>query len=111
MKLLLDENLSHHIAIHIADIYEISHVSDFNLGQANDDVIWEFARLNACIIVSKDADFHQRSLIFGHPPKLIYLKVGNCKTVDIIKILVDNYSVITQFDKSQYESILILNKL
>jgi len=108
MKLLLDENLSQRIITHIADIYEVRHIKDFNLAQVSDDTIWEFAKLNDYMIVSKDADFHQRSLVWGHPPKLIYLKIGNCRTIDIIKILIDNYAIITQFSKSKYEDILIL---
>jgi len=108
MKLLLDENLSQRIVMHIADMYDAKHIKEFNLERANDDVIWEFAKLNGYIIVSKDSDFHQRSLLWGHPPKLIYLKVGNCKTVDIVKILLDNHVIIRAFDKSEYEDILVL---
>ena len=33
-------------------------------------------------IVSKDADFHQRSFLFGHPPKVIWVS-RNCLTSDI----------------------------
>ena len=108
MKLLLDENLSQRIIAYVTDIYEAKHIKDFNLAQASDDTIWEFAKLNGYTIVSKDADFHQRSLVWGHPPKLIYLKVGNCKTAYIIKILINNHEIITQFDISQYEDVLIL---
>jgi len=108
MRLLLDENLSQRIIATIADIYEVKHIKDFNLTQASDDTIWEFAKLNGYIIVSKDADFHQRSLLWGHPPKLIYLKMGNCKTVDITRVLIDNYAIIRQFSESEYEDILVL---
>lgn len=39
------------------------------------------------MIVSKDSDFHQRSLLFGHPPKVIWVRLGNCATGDVEELL------------------------
>jgi predicted nuclease of predicted toxin-antitoxin system len=33
--------------------------------------------------VSKDTDFHQRSFLFGGPPKVVWIRLGNCSTEDI----------------------------
>ncbi|MCK5719077.1 MAG: DUF5615 family PIN-like protein [Thiomargarita sp.] len=71
-------------------------------------MIWNFAKTNGYIIISKDSDFHQKSLLWGHPPKFIYLRVGNCSTSYIIKVLLDNYSTIVAFAENKYESILLL---
>ena len=60
------------------------------------------------IIASKDSDFHQRSLLYGHPPKFIYLRIGNSPTSKIVKILRDNFGTISQFADSEIESILVL---
>jgi len=38
-------------------------------------------------IVTKDADFQERSLIAGAPPKVIWIRRGNCSTSDIQTIL------------------------
>jgi len=38
-------------------------------------------------IVTKDADFHQRSFLFGHPPKVIWVRVGNASTAKIEALL------------------------
>lgn len=58
----------------VADLFpESSHVSRFNLEQADDGVIWDYAQEHGFIIVSKDSDFYQRSLLQGYPPKFVYL--------------------------------------
>jgi predicted nuclease of predicted toxin-antitoxin system len=70
--------------------------------------IWEYARANDFVIVSKDSDFHQRSLLYGHPPKFVYLRIGNSPTSKIVQILRDHFDIITQFGVSELESILVL---
>lgn len=109
MKLLLDENLSDRIVDKIIDLYPDSqHVKTLGLINTDDAIIWEFAKMNSFVIISKDSDFHQRSLLYGHPPKFIYLRIGNSPTSKIVQILRDNLDTITQFDNSDTESILVL---
>jgi len=109
-QLLLDENLSQRIVARISHIYHNGsvHIKEFGLEQTNDDIIWNFAKTNNYIIVSKDSDFHQKSLLWGHPPKFIYLKVGNCPTSYIVQVLINNYSTISTFAETENESILVL---
>jgi predicted nuclease of predicted toxin-antitoxin system len=72
VKLLLDENLSDRIIHKIIDLYPHSeHVKTLALMNTDDAVIWEYAKANDFVIVSKDSDFHQRSLLYGHPPKFV----------------------------------------
>ena len=47
----------------------------------------DFARLQNLVIVTKDADFQERSLIAGAPPKVVWIRRGNCSTSDIEAIL------------------------
>ena len=109
MKLLLDENLSDRIVPRIVDLYPDSqHVKTLELINTDDVVIWEYAKTNGFVIVSKDSDFHQRSLLYGHPPKFIYLRVGNCSTSKIIQILRNNLNTINQFESSETQSLLVL---
>ncbi|YAF96006.1 MAG: DUF5615 family PIN-like protein [Nodularia sp. CChRGM 3473] len=108
MKLLLDENLSDRIITKILDLYPDSvHVKILGLTNTDDALIWEYAKVNNFVIVSKDSDFHQRSFLYGHPPKFIYLRIGNSPTFKIVQILRDNYEIISQFEVS-VESILVL---
>jgi predicted nuclease of predicted toxin-antitoxin system len=109
VKLLLDENLSDRLIYRILDLYPNSeHVKTLGLINTDDLIIWEYAKANHFMIVSKDSDFHQRSLLYGHPPKFIYLRIGNCPTSKIVQLLRDNFNVIRQFEDSEMESILIL---
>lgn len=109
MKLLLDENLSDRIIANIIDLYPDSkHVKTLGLMNTEDALIWEYAKANNFAIVSKDADFHQRSLLYGHPPKFIYLRIGNSPTSKIVQILRDNFNTIVQFGNREKESILVL---
>jgi predicted nuclease of predicted toxin-antitoxin system len=91
MKLLLDENLSHRLVSAISDTFPGSdHVRNLGLKSKDDALVWKCALENDFVIVSKDADFHQRSLIFGHPPKVIGVFSGNCPTSEILEILLGN---------------------
>ena len=109
MRLLLDENLSDGIVRRIIDLYpDSAHVKTLVLTNTDDSIIWEYAKANNFVIVSKDSDFHQRSLLYGHPPKFIYLRIGNSPTSKIVQILRDNFDIIIQFWNSEVESILVL---
>jgi predicted nuclease of predicted toxin-antitoxin system len=84
MKLLFDENLSHRLVRMLADLFPDSvHVREVGLEAADDPVVWDYAKNNDLMIVSKDSDLHQRSFVFGHPPKIIWVRLGNCSTSDV----------------------------
>lgn len=84
MKLLFDHNLSPRLATLLLDEYPGSiHVRDVALDRSPDERVWEYAASQGLTIVSKDSDFHQRSLVRGFPPKVIWVRRGNCSTHDI----------------------------
>lgn len=88
MTLLFDQNLSHLLVIRLADLFPNSqHVRLVGLERANDPTLWNYAAEHGFTIVSKDSDLHQRSLVFGPPPKLIWLRVGNGPTSQIEQLL------------------------
>ena len=109
MKLLLDENLAPKLAKVLSDIYPGSrHVSECALQSASDQAVWEFAKTNGFVIVSKDSDFEQRSVLRGFPPKVIRVRLGNCSTRDVERVLRDFSVVIHTFYNDAIESILVL---
>lgn len=88
MKLLFDQNLSHRLVQSLQKEYPDSrHVREVGLQEASDAVVWQYAAQQGFAIVTKDADFHQRSFLFGHPPKVIWVRVGNASTAVIEALL------------------------
>lgn len=61
------------------------HVHDIQLEAAPDRVIWEYAIKNALVIVTKDADFAQRSDLQGTaPPQIVWVRLGNLRRKALI---------------------------
>jgi predicted nuclease of predicted toxin-antitoxin system len=109
VKLLLDENVSDRIVQRIADLFPGSaHIKSVELKEADDRIVWNWAKEHGFIVVSKDTDFYQRSIVFGFPPKFIWLRVGNCPTSLITNLLRSRYEIIRQFVESETESLLVL---
>ena len=110
MKLLLfDQNLSPRLVEHLANIYPDSvHVFSLGLGEALDMEIWQYAHDHDYIIVTKDADFSEVGIIKGFPPKIIWIRRGNCSTKDIETILRENYSAISNLSEDVETGILTL---
>ncbi len=76
---------------------ESAHVQDLGLSREKDVPLWEFARDNGFTIVTKDVDFSDRSVLVGHPPKVIWIRMGNCKTADIESALRRTHEQIEAF--------------
>ena len=110
MKLLLDQNLSPRLAHALAGVYPgTAHVRDVGLQAADDDTVWAYAAEQGFVIVSKDADFHQRSFVLGHPPKVVWIRRGNCSTVEIEGILRSREADLLAFDQDGLEAFLALS--
>ena len=108
MKLLLDENLSPRLATALCDLYPGSlHLRDCGLRGASDAQVWQYAFENRFMIVSKDSDFAQRSLLLGGLPKVIWLRIGNCTTARADVVLRNAVARIRSFQDSE-ESCLAL---
>lgn len=98
MKLLLDQNLSHRLVSALRQEYPHSqHVRHVGLSEAPDDEVWHYAAQQGFTLVTKDADFHQRSFLFGHPPKVVWIRRGNCSTTAIEQLLRIHQAHLIQF--------------
>ncbi len=109
MRLLFDQNLSPRLRDLLADLFPGSiHVREVGLQSADDEAVWNYAAQNELTIVSKDSDFRQRSFLFAHPPKVVWLRRGNCSTADIETILRANHSTLITFEQDEEGSFLAL---
>lgn len=88
MKLLFDENLSPQLVAELSAEFSGSvHVHDVGLGTAADSAVWDYARNNGFVIASKDSDFADLSVLYGAPPKIVWIRRGNCSTAAIAALL------------------------
>jgi predicted nuclease of predicted toxin-antitoxin system len=109
LKLLFDQNLSPRLVKALSDLFpDAQHVFQLGLAEQGDSAIWEYAKLNGLTIVSKDSDFVLQSLLYGAPPKVIHLQVGNCPTSAIEKLLRDNLDLIHELDESGEKTCLTI---
>ncbi|HEY5346422.1 MAG TPA: DUF5615 family PIN-like protein [Verrucomicrobiae bacterium] len=108
MKLLFDENLSPKLpGLLAAKFPDSQHVRDLGLKGRTDEEIWHYAASNGFTIISKDKDFYQRAVLFGAPPKFIWLGLGNCARADLLALIQRHEDDILAFATSP-ESVLIL---
>lgn len=110
MKLLFDENLSHKLSNRLCNLFPDSlHVRDIGMKATVDTTVWDYAKDNGFMIVSKDADMHDLSLLRGKPPKVVWLRLGNCSTQQVENLLRRDFEVIASFHKDDSLSLLALS--
>lgn len=109
MKLLFDQNLSPRLVNLLADCFPNSaHVSLVGLDRALDDSVWDYAKKHGFLVVTKDTDFHERSIILGAPPKIVWIRRGNCSTTAIETMLRHHRDDIQQLANDDNASYLVL---
>ena len=95
MRLLLDENLSRRLVPCLQNAYPgSSQVVLLGLESATDAEVWQFAKDEGFVIVTRDADFEELSLVWRQPPKVIWLKTRNQNRAITLKILLDGRPMI-----------------
>ncbi len=109
MKLLFDQNLSPKLVALLGDLFPgSSHVQTAALDCADDDLIWEYARLNGFAIVTKDEDYNNLSVLRGSPPKVIWLQIGNCTTAQVEAVFRGRFADIEAFENDALVGTLVL---
>jgi predicted nuclease of predicted toxin-antitoxin system len=109
MKLLFDHNLSPSLINRLRDLYpESNHVYRLELDRVPDTEVWEYAKSEGFLIVTKDADFSDLSLLRGFLPKVIWIRRGNCKTADIEAILRNHFDDIIELNDNESIGVLTL---
>ena len=78
------------------------------LERASDTDLWAYARDNGCIIVTKDSDFRDFSVLLGFPPRVVWLRIGNCSTSEIERLLRRSHQTILAFESEATTGLLTL---
>jgi predicted nuclease of predicted toxin-antitoxin system len=87
-KLLFDENLPARLVRLLGDVYPGSvHLAELGLLGAADRVVWERAGAEEFVLVTKDEDFHRMVVLFGPPPKVVWVRTGNGPITELARLL------------------------
>ena len=110
MKLLLDENLPARLVSFLtAEVPGSTHVSEVGLSSSDDEELWRYAREHGFTLISKDVDFHQMSFLRGFPPKVVWIRRGNCSVQEIEVLLLSSTDVLREFVASDDASVLVVS--
>ncbi len=110
MRLLFDQNLSHRLVTLLAAEFPGSqHVRNTGMAAGADPVVWGYAAKEGLVIVSKDSDFQQRAVLRGHPPKVVWVRLGNCSTTDVADLLRIRLADLLAFEADPVVSFLALS--
>ena len=111
MRLLFDEQLPEQLCERLQDLFPDSlHVRQLGAAGASDSVVWELARTHRCVLVTKDEDFHRLSVLRGAPPLVVWLRIGNCTTDDVVRLLRDHQADVETFGRQGVAAFLALGQ-
>ena len=79
-----------------------------NLQAADDEAVWRHAADCGFAIVTKDDDFRQRGFLRGAPPKVIWVRLGNCTTDEAEAVLRARHADVLAFDADPAAALLVL---
>jgi predicted nuclease of predicted toxin-antitoxin system len=97
VKFLVDANLPPDLCVWVRGRgHEVEHLADLNLLTATDTQIWERGKVENLVIFSKDVDFYDRALLFGAPPQVVHVAVGNCSNTRLFSVLASEWNDIEQ---------------
>jgi predicted nuclease of predicted toxin-antitoxin system len=109
VKLLFDQNLSPGLVKRLADLYpDSTHVYHIGIDRVADKELRDYARREGFVIVTKDSDFSDLCILLGFPPKVIWIRRGNCSTATIESILRNHSEDVESLRQDEVMGILTL---
>ena len=95
MKLLLDENLSRRLVPFLQHAFPgTSQVVLLGMESASDKAISPRAKEDDYVVVTRDVDFQELSLVWGTPPQIVRLRTPNSTRAAVLKMLLENHEAI-----------------
>ncbi len=109
LRLLLDENLSERLLPLLLERFPGStHVRLIGFGGASDARIWDWARDQGMVLVTKDEDVLALSVARGFPPKVVCVAIGNASNASTAALLLQRAEEIEQFSSHPEAGFLLL---
>lgn len=79
--------------------------------RSDDSDIWHYARLHGFTLVTKNTDMVDLCVLRGAPPKVIWLRLGNCATNVVSEVLLRNDAQLRALDAEPGRVVLSLFRL
>lgn len=96
LKYLVDANLPYYFSLWKGSKY----IHQIDLGDTwSDKKIWNYSKKHHLTIITKDADFSERIMVSGPPPKVIHLKIGNMKLNQLYTFLSEHWEDILRLSE------------
>lgn len=94
MKFIIDAQLSPHLAKWLSEQFSVDafSVSFLKMLTSTDLEIFNFAKKEQAIVITKDEDFVQLLYRYGSPPKIIWLTCGNTTNENLKVIFKKNFT-------------------
>jgi len=88
VNFLLDANLPPRLCLWLQERdQKATHLLDLRSLRAPDKQVWELAITHQAVIITKDTDFYERSLLLGQPPQVVLVSLGNCSNNSLVQYL------------------------
>ena len=84
IRFLIDENLPATLATKLPVV--CMHATDLG-EQPTDTFLWEYARGEGWSLLTKDTDFFDRLTLIGPPPKVVWLRTGNLRRMELEELV------------------------
>lgn len=109
VRVFFDENRARRLVQALVDAFPGSvHVEDVLGRGATDESIWTHALEAGFVIVTKDEDFQRLSVLRGAPPKVVWIRLGNCSTSQVADLLRRNRELVERFLEHEEATFLAL---
>ncbi len=90
-RILIDENLPRSLVAKLGGA--CTHASEI-AAQASDTLLWEYARERNWIILTRDTDFFDRLILYGSPPKIVWVRLGNLRRTELVETIGSRWEAI-----------------
>jgi predicted nuclease of predicted toxin-antitoxin system len=84
-RFIVDNQLPAALALWLrAQGHQADHVLELSLAQSADTIIWQRAAALGAVIITKDEDFAQLTILRPETVAVVWLRVGNCRTAPLL---------------------------
>jgi predicted nuclease of predicted toxin-antitoxin system len=87
----------------------VAHVRTRGYGGAADHVVWDLARREGRLLVTRDQDFLGLSVVLGAPPKVVWANIGNASNSEVAALLLTHADVVERFAADGDATVLVLS--